>query len=121
MIKRRNPMPEGSAFQPSVAKPVDSPWLILQERIASAEKVMAWSKDSESEYIRVPLFDYMTKTVDPSVLLQLGVQVGALTAHLVIGQKEAARLFIATGNIFQRPDGKERFQCWLGFALELKG
>jgi len=67
--------------------------------------------------VRIPLFPYHVNEESASVLLQLGLQLGA--AFALQQPAYASRLMLVFGEVFARDDGKPGYTTWVGAAFEL--
>lgn len=120
MLKRELPGNDGlRRIVPAAAKITNrEPWWILQHRLPGNGP--HWAIDVGSTHVRIPMFDYLLP--DPSIetLVHFGAQTGALATALIPADKKVQKLFVAIGNVFQRPDGKPGFQTWIGYAICLE-
>ena len=94
-------------------------WHILHERFSNSERQLQWSVNRSDLQIVIPLFDYLLPDPNPEVLVRFGAQAGALTAVLASQLRSDClpiKMLLTVGNVFQRPDGKQGFQVWAGFA-----
>ena len=110
--KDRVPMIHGRTFD-------SGEWQIAQGRVTN--KAMEFSRDlgkSIDGLVRVPLFHYDVPEATAEILVLLGLQLGALVC---LQQPEAAKqLTLIQGNVFARPNEKDGYRVWLGFAFRLE-
>ena len=92
-------------------------WLILQEKLPPADRNdLRWSLNKSDPQVFVPMFDYLLPDADPMVLVHFGAQTGALAMALLPQELRVSKMFLAVGNVLQRPDGQPGYQVWIGFA-----
>lgn len=97
-------------------------WRILQRPVApNSLGEEAWSFDTRSVQIRIPLFPYRLPSVEPVMLTTLGLQVSS--AILGSWLPDVAKgltieeLVMVHSAVFNRDDGKVGHQVWLGVAI----
>ena len=92
-------------------------WYVLQEKLPPQNRdVPAWSIAKKDPQVFVPMFDYLLPEASPEVLVHFGSQTGALAMALLPQNLPIKKMFLAIGNVLQRPDGQPGFQVWVGFA-----
>jgi len=90
---------------------------VLQEKLPPENPAdMRWSLSKTDPQVFVPMFAYLLPDPDPLVLVHFGAQTGALAVALLPGSQRIKKMFLAIGNVLQRPDGQPGYQTWVGFA-----
>jgi hypothetical protein len=95
-------------------------WWVLRDILGPETSEEAWSFNRSSEMMGLPLYPYLIPDSSPEVLVQFGAQTAALAFALFPRGYSMQRYFLAVGNVFQRPDAKPGYQCWMGFAARVK-
>ena len=119
-VKRENSQQEGeSNFGMIYARPNDKQWLVLNNKLEAGVPPV-WSHNKGGAVVRVGLFSYLTADSDPETLVQFAINYGLAALHLAPRDHKIARMMLAVGNVFGRPDRQPGFQCWLGIGFELE-
>jgi hypothetical protein len=77
-----------------------------------------WEWNMEGEVFRVPLFPYLTKTVDPENAMAFAFQLGLSAGYEVSGGDEIAEVHLAVG--LPMEDLGEQLRYWLGVAFRMR-
>ena len=93
------------------------PWWVLQERLppVNADDIR-WGVSRIDPQVFIPMFDYLLPDPAAEVLVHFGSQTGALAVAMLPQGTPFKKIFLAVGNVLQRPDGKPGYQVWAGFA-----
>jgi hypothetical protein len=101
----------------------EDPWQILQvslnDVMTKPGEATNWGFNNTGEFVRVPLFPYTLGIYDAVTILKFGLQLGALATEIIrplVGEIDT--IFLAVGNVVQRPEQPQGCTCWLGFALK---
>lgn len=96
-------------------------WYVPSQEVDTKNK-FKWMKTSEAEFVRIPLFQYLTTDARPETLYGYAMQLGfALSVNLPVRLSDDATLLLCIGNVFQHHaegSDKEQFEFWCGMAIK---